>query len=163
MTQLFSESLVYQATLLLAQLRQQHMTLATAESCTGGLLAALITEIPRASAVYQGGAVCYANSEKIRLGVPEYLLKQHGAVSAPVAKALAETIRIVTGATIGLATTGIAGPGGGSAEKPLGLVFMACARAGQDTKVMQKIFPGDRTAIRLAAVAECLGLASIDG
>ncbi|MFN9791060.1 MAG: CinA family protein [Holosporales bacterium] len=162
MMQLFSESLIQQATALLAQLRQRGLTLATAESCTGGLLAALITEIPKASAVYHGGVVCYANSEKIRLGVPATLIEQHGAVSARVAKALAEAICTATGANIGLAVTGIAGPGGATADKPLGLVFMACARAGQSTKVVQEIFPGDRTTIRLAAVARCLNLASID-
>ena len=150
MTQLFSAPLLHQAALLITALRQRDLTLATAESCTGGLLAGLLTEIPGASDVYRGGVVCYANSEKVRLGVAATLIEQHGAVSAPVAVALAEAIRAATGADIGLATTGIAGPGGGSPEKPTGLVFMACAW--QETTVVQQIFPGDRTEIGRAHV-----------
>ncbi|MFM7594437.1 MAG: CinA family protein, partial [Isosphaeraceae bacterium] len=103
-------------------------TVATAESCTGGQVARKITSLAGSSEVYPGGVVSYANSAKISmLEVPEHLLKNHGAVSAEVAAAMAEGARLKFGATYGIATTGIAGPGGGSAEKPVGLVWLGLA------------------------------------
>lgn len=100
-------------------------TLATAESCTGGLLGKLMTDIPGVSEVYLGGGVTYANSAKVTIcGVKEATLAAHGAVSDEVACEMAEGIRLALGADIGVSTTGVAGPGGGSAEKPVGLVYV---------------------------------------
>ena len=120
-------------------------TVATAESCTAGRIGADITSVAGASAWYVGGAVVYANAEKVRqCGVEQTLLDAHGAVSEPVARALAEGIRTRTGATWGLSVTGIAGPGGGSAEKPVGTVHIAVA--GPSGTVHRKIHvPFDRT------------------
>lgn len=123
-------------------------TVALAESCTGGLVAERLTRIAGSSAFFLGGVVCYSNELKTRLvGVPPELIAALGAVSKAVAQALAEGIRRRTGATIGLAITGIAGPGGGTPEKPVGLVFIALADE-RSTEVRQFQFPGDRERIR---------------
>jgi nicotinamide-nucleotide amidase len=123
-------------------------TVALAESCTGGLVAERLTRIAGSSAFFLGGVVCYNNELKTRLvGVPPELIAALGAVSKAVAQALAEGIRRRTGATIGLAITGIAGPGGGTPEKPVGLVFIALADE-RSTEVRQFQFPGDRERIR---------------
>lgn len=107
-------------------LRQKGKTLALAESCTGGLIGHLLTEVPGSSTVFLGGVVAYANASKTReLGVSPELLARHGAVSAEVARAMAEGVRARFGADYGLGVTGIAGPGGGTPEKPVGLVFVA--------------------------------------
>ncbi|HIU32652.1 MAG TPA: competence/damage-inducible protein A [Candidatus Caccousia avistercoris] len=106
-------------------LAEKGMTLATAESCTGGLIAKRITDVPGASEVFHLGAVTYANEAKERLlGVPAELLEQYGAVSEPVARAMAEGVRRLAGSSIGVGVTGIAGPGGGTPEKPVGLVYI---------------------------------------
>ena len=127
----------------------KQMTLAVAESCTGGLLSELLTRVPGSSNFFLGGAVCYSNGLKTKLaGVPGALIEQNGAVSKAVARALAEGIRRRTGASVGLAITGIAGPTGGTAEKPVGLVFIALAD-GRGTQVREFRFPGDRQRIRL--------------
>lgn len=103
-------------------------TVATAESCTGGLVAKLLTDIPGSSAYFIEGLVAYANQAKTRLlGVPEHVLAQHGAVSEAVAIAMAMGCRIRSGADYTIAVTGIAGPGGGTPDKPVGLVFVAIA------------------------------------
>ena len=116
------------ASVVLERLRQRGETLAVAESCTGGGLGAALTAVPGASEVFLGGVIAYANSIKQGLlAVPEALLAAHGAVSDPVAMAMAEGVRHRTGSTWALAVTGIAGPGGGSAEKPVGLVHIALA------------------------------------
>jgi nicotinamide-nucleotide amidase len=116
------------ASVVLALLQQRGETLAVAESCTGGGLGAALTEVPGASAVFRGGVVAYADAVKQQLlGVPAELLACHGAVSDPVAEAMAEGVRRCTGADWGVAITGIAGPGGGSATKPVGLVHLAVA------------------------------------
>jgi nicotinamide-nucleotide amidase len=123
-------------------------TLAVAESCTGGLLAERLTRVPGSSNYFLGGVICYSNELKTRLaGVPQELIDAQGAVSRPVARALAEGIRRRTGASIGIGITGIAGPGGGSAEKPVGLVFIALADE-RGTQVREFRFPGDRERIR---------------
>ena len=110
---------------LLSLLRQTGKTLSTAESCTGGLLGSMITAVPGSSQVYQGGVVSYSNDVKHRvLGVPQELLDSFGAVSAPVAEAMAKGVRQVCGASIGVGITGIAGPGSDGTEKPVGLVFL---------------------------------------
>lgn len=116
------------ASVVLEQLRQRGETLAVAESCTGGGLGAALAAVPNASDVFLGGVIAYANAVKqALLGVPAALLESHGAVSDPVAMAMAQGARRATGATWALAVTGIAGPGGGSAEKPVGLVHLAIA------------------------------------
>jgi nicotinamide-nucleotide amidase len=115
---------------LVAQLARTGVTLATAESCTGGLLAHMITAIAGVSAYYQGGVVSYANLAKSELlGVSPELIEAHGAVSAEVAAAMAEGVRRRLSADIGISTTGVAGPGGGSPEKPVGLVYLGLANA----------------------------------
>ena len=129
-------------------LMMRQKTLAVAESCTGGLLAERLTRVPGSSGYFLGGAVCYTNEMKTRwAGVPAELIKAHGAVSRPVAQALAEGICTRTGATIGVGITGIAGPSGGSAEKPVGLVFVALADE-RGTEVREFRFPGSRERIR---------------
>jgi nicotinamide-nucleotide amidase len=131
-------------------------TLAVAESCTGGLLSERLTRTPGSSNFFRGGAVCYSNDLKTKLaGVPASLIEQNGAVSKPVARALAEGIRRRCGASIGLGITGIAGPGGGSAEKPVGLVFIALADE-RGTQVREFRFPGDRHRVRLWATQAAL-------
>ena len=123
-------------------------TVAVAESCTGGLLAERLTRIPGSSNFFLGGAVCYSNESKTKLaGVPPALIETHGAVSKPVAQALAEGIRSYTGASMGVAITGIAGPSGGTAEKAVGLVFVALADE-RGTQVREFHFPGPRERVR---------------
>ena len=125
-------------------LRERGMTLAVAESCTGGLLAERVTHIAGASDYFLGGVVAYANAAKqALLGVPAELLDQHGAVSEPVARAMAEGARERFGADLALATTGVSGPGGGSAEKPVGTVCIALAREG-GAHAERFVFPLDR-------------------
>ncbi|MCE2964736.1 MAG: nicotinamide-nucleotide amidohydrolase family protein [Alphaproteobacteria bacterium] len=149
---IFSAELYAAAQRLLAAFDARGLTLATAESCTGGLLGGLLTSVPGSSSVYLGGAVCYANSEKIRLGVAPYLIEQHGAVSADVAEALALSVAKATGAAFGIGITGIAGPGGGSAEKPVGLVYSAVS----GKPAQRYIFSGTRDDVRMAAVAAAI-------
>jgi nicotinamide-nucleotide amidase len=130
-------------------LRERGRTIAVAESCTGGLVAERITEVPGASDYFAGGVVAYANAAKAALlGVPEATLAEHGAVSEPVARAMAEGVRTRFAADFGVATTGISGPGGGSAEKPLGLVHVALAQEG-GTHSDHFVFPLDRSRHRL--------------
>ncbi len=130
-------------------LREHGRTIAVAESCTGGLVAERITEVPGASDYFTGGVVVYANAAKTALlGVPEAMLAEHGAVSEPVARAMAEGARTRFAADFGVATTGISGPGGGSPEKPLGLVHVALAREG-GTHSDHFVFPLDRSRHRL--------------
>jgi nicotinamide-nucleotide amidase len=133
-------------------------SVAVAESCTGGLLGATLTDVPGASAWFRGGLVCYANDLKNSLaGVPDELLREHGAVSEPVALALAAGARRVCSADFALAITGVAGPEGGTVEKPVGTVHVALADAGPGRAV--KIdWPGDRELIRRRAVTVALDL-----
>ncbi len=131
-------------------------TVAVAESCTGGLLSERLTRTPGSSNFFLGGAVCYSNDLKTKLaGVPEALVNEHGAVSKPVAQALAEGIRKRAGANLGVGITGIAGPSGGSPEKPVGLVFVALADD-QGTQVREFRFPGNRERVRLWATQAAL-------
>lgn len=133
-------------------------TVAVAESCTGGLLSERLTRIPGSSNFFLGGAVCYSNELKTALaGVPAHLIEKHGAVSGPVAQALAEGMRRRSGASFGVAITGIAGPGGGSPQKPVGMVFIALADE-QSTIVREFRFPGDRERIRFWASQAALEL-----
>ena len=126
-------------------LTARRQTLAVAESCTGGYLAHRITNVPGASAVLLAGYVTYSNEAKLAmLGVDPRLISEHGAVSEPVARAMAEGARTNGQANLALATTGIAGPSGGTEEKPVGTVFIALAAEGQLTKVERRFFPDDR-------------------
>lgn len=129
-------------------LAMRQKTLAVAESCTGGLLAERLTQISGSSNYFLGGAVCYSNALKTKLaGVPQITIEEHGAVSQPTARAMAEGIRARTGASIGVGITGIAGPTGGSAEKPVGMVFIGLAD-NHGTQVREFRFPGDRERVR---------------
>src|SRR3954468_12348036 len=130
---------------LVKMLSSNHATLAIAESCTGGLLAHRITNVPGASEVLLAGYVVYSNEAKTDLlGVAPDLIAEHGAVSEPVARAMAEGARQRSGAQYALSTTGIAGPGGGSVEKPVGTVFIGMAGPTGETAVQKLFFPNDR-------------------
>jgi nicotinamide-nucleotide amidase len=137
-------------------LRQRGWRIATAESCTGGMVAGRLTEVPGSSAYVVGGIVAYSNSVKIRdLGVTAATLDAHGAVSEEVARTMATAVRERFGADIGVAVTGIAGPGGGTPAKPVGTVWVAVAApSGLQARVFH--FPGDRDAIRRHATAAAL-------
>lgn len=129
-------------------LQMRGATVAVAESCTGGLLGERITSVSGSSRYFAGGAIVYSNAVKTELaGVPADMIERHGAVSHEVAAALAEGIRYRCEATLGIGITGVAGPGGGSPEKPVGLVFHALAGA-DGTEVIERNFPGDRKRIR---------------
>ena len=146
---------------LLENCRKAGLTLATVESCTGGLIAAALTAVPGSSDVLDRGFVTYSNDAKTAMvGVPTALIQSHGAVSEEVACAMAEGGLAASGADIAVSVTGIAGPGGGSAEKPVGLVHMACARGGgtHDTRHRHVVFPGGRDAVREASVLAALEL-----
>ena len=139
-------------------LQMRSSTLATAESCTGGLLAERITSVAGSSRYFLGGAVVYSNALKTELAsVPTEMIERHGAVSREVAAALAEGIRYRCESTLGVGITGVAGPGGGSAEKPVGLVFHAVA-SDRGTEVIQRNFPGDRKRIRRFASTMALDM-----
>jgi nicotinamide-nucleotide amidase len=145
---------------LLAALEGRGMTLATAESCTGGLIAAALTAIPGSSAVVTRGYVTYSNEAKREmLGVPAGLFDAVGAVSEEVARAMAEGALRVSGADMALSCTGIAGPGGATPNKPVGLVYIGCATPAGPARVSRRVFPGDRAAVRAATVAEAFALA----
>lgn len=127
-----------------ALLQQRSLSLATAESCTGGLLAHLITTVPGSSSYFIGSVVAYSNSVKEKvLGVPLEVLQEHGAVSQQCALAMAEGARRLMGSDIAISTTGIAGPGGGTADKPVGLVFIALSSA-QKQVWESHLWHGDR-------------------
>jgi nicotinamide-nucleotide amidase len=147
------------AAALLDACRARHWRLATAESCTGGLIAATLTAIAGASDVVDRGFVTYTNDAKLEvLGVPDATLAQHGAVSEPVARAMAEGALARSRADLAIAVTGLAGPGGGSPGKPVGLICFGLAQLGKPLHSERVIFPGDRTAIREAIVAHALAL-----
>jgi nicotinamide-nucleotide amidase len=145
------------ATATLAACRARGLTVVTAESCTGGLIAAALTAIAGSSDVVDGGFVTYANAAKTRvLGVPATLIERVGAVSAEVAQAMAEGALAVSPADLAVAVTGIAGPGGGSTAKPVGLVWLGAARRGGAVLVESRVFPGDRDAVRHQTVVHAL-------
>ncbi|MEI7790206.1 MAG: CinA family protein [Alphaproteobacteria bacterium] len=157
---MFSQELRARAETLLAAARAKDLKIATAESCTGGLIAGLLTEIPGSSDALDRGFVTYSNQAKEEmLGVPGAMLRQHGAVSETVARAMAEGAIRNSTAQLSIAVTGIAGPGGGTDEKPVGLVHIAAARAGEATLHRECRF-GDigRSEIRLATVVAALEL-----
>jgi nicotinamide-nucleotide amidase len=146
------------AELVVDLLRDRGLTLGTAESCTGGLVAARITDVPGSSDVFLGSIVSYADSVKRdRLGVPDDVLAAHGAVSAETAEAMAAGARAALGVDVAVSVTGIAGPGGGTEEKPVGLVYLHAV--GPDGELSRRLdFPGDRETIRLRAAVAALHL-----
>jgi nicotinamide-nucleotide amidase len=155
---MFSSDLRARAEKLLAEARAKGLKIATAESCTGGLIAGLLTEIPGSSDAFERGFVTYSNEAKEELlGVPAALIRQHGAVSGQVARVMAEGAIRNSTAQLSVAVTGIAGPGGGSDDKPVGLVHIAAARAGEATLHRECRF-GDigRTEVRLKSVEVAL-------
>jgi PncC family amidohydrolase len=140
------DPLVELATRLQARCVARGLTVATAESCTGGLVAHALTEVPGSSAYVRGGIVAYANDVKAdQLGVPREVLDAHGAVSAQVAVAMADGARDRLHADLGVGVTGVAGPDGGTEEKPVGLVYVAVAGLGTP-EVRRFLWPGDRSA-----------------
>jgi nicotinamide-nucleotide amidase len=154
---LFPAATMALAERLLATAGAKGLRLATAESCTGGLIVGCLTEVPGSSAVVDRGYVVYDNRAKIdMLGVKEVTLATHGAVSEPVAREMVEGVLTRSGCDLAVAVTGIAGPGGGSAEKPVGLVHIAVGRSGVAANHARHLFPGDRAAVRLAAVEAAL-------
>ena len=153
-------ALLARATALIAGYGARGRRVATAESCTGGLVAALLTEVPGSSTVVERGFVTYSNEAKAEaIGVPFTLIAQHGAVSEQVARAMATGALAASRADVAVAITGIAGPGGGSAAKPVGLVHFALACAGGPVRHLERRY-GDlgRAEIRRRAVADALGL-----
>jgi nicotinamide-nucleotide amidase len=139
--------------------RMKSLSVTTAESCTGGLVAAAMTDVAGSSAVFERGFVTYSNEAKTELlGVPQAILDAHGAVSEATARAMAEGALAHSRADVAVATTGIAGPDGGSPKKPVGLVHFAAARKGRKTRHLARTFPGDRAAVRTAAAETALGL-----
>ncbi len=150
---MFGNALLKKAEGLLEDMRAAQLQLATAESCTGGLIIACLTEIPGSSDVVERGFVTYANAAKIDLlGVPMELIAEHGAVSEAVACAMAEGALARARVDISVAVTGIAGPDGATPTKPVGLVYLASARTDRPTLHRVEIFPGTRAAIREATV-----------
>ena len=136
---------------------QRGLTVSLAESCTGGLVAASITEVAGSSASFLGGVVSYANAAKVALlDVPPGVLEAHGAVSAQVAMAMAAGAKARFGSDLAASITGIAGPDGGTAEKPVGLVYVGLAAPDGDVDVRRFQFDGDRAAIREAAAHTAL-------
>jgi nicotinamide-nucleotide amidase len=155
---MFGETLLASARQTLAEARARGLRLVTAESCTGGLIAALLTEIPGSSDVVERGFVTYSNEAKEDLlGVSGDLIRQYGAVSEPVARAMAEGALKHSLAQVAVAVTGIAGPGGGAAEKPVGLVYVAALRLDR-AAIVKELRLGDigRDEVRSRTVAEAL-------
>ncbi|KAB1073155.1 CinA family protein [Methylobacterium planeticum] len=152
--------LLARAEALVAAYAAAGLRIATAESCTGGLVASLITAVPGSSSVLERGFVTYSNAAKSEaIGVPADLIATHGAVSEPVARAMAQGALAASPCDVAIAITGIAGPGGGSAEKPVGLVHFGLAATGAPTRHLARRY-GDlgRAEIRTRAVADALGL-----
>ena len=140
----------------LAELKK---TLAVAESCTGGLLANRITNVPGASVVFLEGFVTYSNDAKMRsVDVPATLIASHGAVSDPVARAMAEGALARAEASFGIGITGVAGPSGGTPEKPAGTVFVALAERGAQTECLKEFFPTDRVTFKQLASQAALDM-----
>ena len=144
---------------LLERYRKAGRRLATAESCTGGMVAARLTDIAGSSDVVERGFVTYSNQAKEDLlDVPPDLIRQYGAVSEPVARAMAEGALAHSRADIAISITGIAGPGGAVPGKPVGLVYLGVASKGRETRVERQHFDGDRQAVRAAALDRALEL-----
>ena len=159
---MFSPALVQRAAALIRRYEAEGLRIVTAESCTGGLVAALLTEVPGSSAVVERGFVTYSNEAKAEmLGVPADLIAAQGAVSEAVARAMAEGALARSRADVALAITGIAGPGGATASKPVGLVHFAVARAGGTRHLERRYGDAGRMGVREKAVDDGLNL--LDG
>jgi nicotinamide-nucleotide amidase len=142
-----------------AQLLERGLTIAASESCTGGLFTSRLTDVPGSSAYVLGGVVAYSNDVKTNiLGVPAELIAEHGAVSEPVASAMAQGIRARTGASIGVGITGVAGPAGGTAAKPVGMVAVAVAAADGSVQARTFNFPGGRAQVKFQAAQSALDM-----
>ena len=147
------------AAALIALLRQRRLRVATAESCTGGLIAAALTAVPGSSEAVLAGFVTYSNDAKAAmLGVDPGLIAAEGAVSEAVARAMAAGALARSGADLAVSVTGIAGPGGATPAKPVGLVHLAIAGRGRATHAEHHIFPGDRAEVRAASVEAAFDL-----
>ena len=156
---MFSLVLMNAASELLETYRKKGLKIATAESCTGGLVAALLTEIAGSSDVFERGFITYSNEAKRQqLGVAGNLIEDYGAVSDIVAGAMAHGALNHSSADITVAITGIAGPGGATEHKPVGLVYIAVAPRNMDVMVEECHFSGDRTQVRLQAVAKAIAM-----
>ena len=156
---MIDETLRADADALLENYRRRGLKIVTAESCTGGLIAACLTEIAGSSDVVERGFVTYSNEAKTELlGVPAKLIADMGAVSAEVAEAMAKGAIAGSHADVAVSVTGIAGPGGATETKPVGLVFIGHCRRGSLPTAQQHIFDGDRAAVRLASVKAALAL-----
>ena len=144
---------------VISALAQSHHTVSTAESCTGGLIASTIVDVPGASDCFNEGYVTYSNEAKMKnLGVSNDTLKNYGAVSFQTACEMAKGVRKTADSDYGISSTGIAGPGGGTAKKPVGLVYIACAY-GEDECIYKELhLSGDRSQVRHAAAAEAINL-----
>jgi nicotinamide-nucleotide amidase len=154
---LLDEELIARARAVLDACRARRRMLATAESCTGGMIAASLTEIAGSSDVVERGFVTYSNAAKSALlGVPPELIAAHGAVSAEVAEAMARGALDRAPVDLAVSVTGIAGPGGATAAKPVGLVYLAVARRGGACRTDRRVFGGDRAAVRRAAALHAL-------
>ena len=152
-----TDSVVYQLAIRVGnKLRDGRLMLATAESCTGGMIATAITDISGSSGWFERGFVTYSNQAKSEMiGVPPELIEKHGAVSEPVARAMAEGALTNSRAQVSLAVTGVAGPGGGTPEKPVGMVSFGWSNR-LHTSVETRVFKGDREQIRVQAAAHAL-------
>jgi nicotinamide-nucleotide amidase len=148
------------ASRLVAALTSQGLTLAVAESCTGGLIGNLVTDVRGSSACFLGAIVPYSNAAKeALLGVPKETMVQHGSVSAETALAMARGVRGRFGADVGVGVTGITGPGGGTAEKPVGLVHIAVVGPGDSVRQLREVWPGDRAENKRQSAQAALALA----
>jgi nicotinamide-nucleotide amidase len=156
---MLAERHIRQAKDVLDQCRKLNLRLATAESCTGGLIASCLTAVPGSSHVFDRGFVTYDNGAKVEmLGVTEASLAAHGAVSEVVACAMAEGALENSAAQIAVATTGIAGPGGGTKTKPVGLVYIAVAGLGRKTRCTRSVINGNRESVRITALEQSLSM-----
>jgi len=145
----FDPALIAAAAELLDTYRKAGLRIVTAESCTGGLVAACLTEVPGSSDVVERGFVTYSNQSKTELlQVPVETIEKHGAVSPHVARAMAEGALARSHANVALSVTGVAGPGGGTPTKPVGLVYLACQRKGREPLIERHHFHGDRQTVR---------------
>ncbi|HAA93720.1 MAG TPA: damage-inducible protein CinA [Rhodospirillaceae bacterium] len=156
---MFDTDLTVRAAEFLDLCRSKSLTVGTAESCTGGLISALLTSISGSSDVFDRGFATYSNEAKVScLGVKMELIEKHGAVSQEVAMAMAKGTLAHSNATLSVSVTGIAGPGGGTAEKPVGLVFIGSALEGSQPIAEKHLFPGDRDEVRRLSVEAALAL-----
>jgi nicotinamide-nucleotide amidase len=155
----FDREILDLASSVLAACRARRWRVGTAESCTGGLVAAALTAIAGSSDVVERGFIAYSNQAKAELlGVSAEVIARHGAVSAETAAAMAEGALTHAPIDLAVSVTGVAGPGGGRADKPVGLVHVGLAQRGKGARTEQRIFPGDRAAVRDAALRLALEL-----